>query len=330
VGAYACGVKRRIKVVKIGMYVSNFCFEKVTGQPMHEAIYEDGVLKEMRYLSIRELQRTTEDVLRYVERLGVEEIEVYQTLQRFEAMLPVLKNRGDMELTMHECNAELWYPGTGRISSENSQVRKVVAENLKWLIDMAGEVKARAIVLHGAKFDEAVRDTRDGDFGTENVFGFEGARRCEIELLKECSQRAERQGVILARENGEPESLETTKGHVGRTAEELAEVIDEVGSESVQCTLDVGHAGVGFSAVAYARILGQRIAHVHLHDCDGKRAHLRLGDGKVDFEALFSVFAEIEKARGDEITIVLENEPEAGAAYEAEWEKLKRLKAACC
>jgi len=313
--------------MKIGVYVSNFFYRKVTGQPMHEAVYEDGILKEMRYLSIRELRRTTEDILNYVEKLSVEEIEIYQTLQRLEAMLPSLKNRGDMELTLHECNAELWVPGTGRISSENPQVRKVVTENLKWLIDMAGEVKARAIVLHGAKFDNAIRDTRDGGFGTENVFGFEEARRSEIELLKECSERAEGQGVILARENGEPESLEAMKAHVGRTAEELAALIDAVHSKNVQCTLDVGHAGVNFSAIEYAKILGKRIAHVYLHDCDGERAHLRLGDGNVDFEALFRIFAEIEEERGDEITIVLENEGEAGMGYEEEWEKLKRLKA---
>ena len=315
--------------MKIGVYVSNFFFKKVTGQPMHEAIYEDGILKEMRYLSIWELRRTTEDVLRYVEKLGAEEMEVYQTLQRFEAMLPVLKNRGDMELTLHECNAELWYPGTGRISSKNPQVRRVVTENLRWLIDMAGEVKARAIVLHGAKFDNTAPDTRAGGFGTENVFGFEEARRFEIELLKECSERAERQGVILARENSEVQSLEASKGDVARTAEELAALIDEVDSKNVQCTLDVGHAGVGFSAIEYAKILGKRIAHVHLHDCDGVRAHLRLGDGNVDFEALSRIFVKIEKERGDEITIVLENESAAGAAYEEEWEKLKRLKAAC-
>ena len=309
--------------------MSNFFYRKVTGQPMHEVVYEDGVLKEMRYLSIRELRRTTEDVLRYVEKLGVEEIEIYQTLARHEAMIPVLKNRGDMELTLHECNAELWVPGTGRISSKNPQVRKVVTENLKWLIDMAGEMEARSIVLHGAKFDNAVPDTRDAGFSTENVFGFEEARRFEIELLKACSERAERQGVILARENGEPESLGAMKGHVGRTAEELAALIDEVYSKNVQCTLDVGHAGVDFSAIEYAKILDKRIAHVHLHDCDGKRAHLRLGDGNVDFEALFNVFAEIEEERGDEITIVLENEGAAGVGYEEEWEKLKRLKAIC-
>jgi sugar phosphate isomerase/epimerase len=135
--------------------------------------------------------------------------------------------------------------------------------------------------------------------------------------------------VILARENGETENLKAMKGHVGRTAEELAELIDEVDSKNVQCTLDVGHAGVGFSAIEYAKILGKRIAHVHLHDCDGVRAHLRLGDGNVDLEALFQFFVKIEKERGDEITIVLENESAAGAAYEEEWERLKRLKAAC-
>lgn len=315
--------------MKIGVFVSNFFYRKVTGQPMHEAVYEDGVLKEMRYLSIRELRRTTEDVLRYVEGLGAEEMEVYQTLARFEAMLPSLKNRGDMELTLHECNAELWVPGTGRISSRNPQVRKVVAENLKWLIDMAGEVEARAIVLHGAKYDNAVSDVRDAGFGTENVFGFEESRELEIELLKACSERAERQGVILARENGEVENPEAMKGHVGRTAEELSGLIDEVRSKNVQCTLDVGHAGVGCSAIEYAEVLGKRIAHVHLHDCDGVRAHLRLGDGNIDLEALFRVFAEIEEERGDEITIVLENEGAAGAGYEEEWEKLKRLKAIC-
>ncbi len=314
--------------MKIGVYVSNFFFKKVTGRPMHEAVYENGMLKEMRYLSIRELQRTTEDVLRYVEKLGVEEIEVYQTLERLEAMLPVLKNRANMELTIHECNAELWYPGTRRISSRNPQVRKVVTENLKWLIDMAGEVRARAIVLHAAAFDNTIRNTVGGGFGSENIFGFEEARNLEIELLRECSEQAEKQGVILALENSEPQSVKASKGDISRTAEELAALVDEVGSESVQCTFDTGHAEVVFSAIEYAKILGRRIAHVHLHDCDGKRPHLRLGDGRIDFETLFKVFAEIEKKRGDEITIVLENEGEAGAAYEEEWQKLKRLRAA--
>lgn len=315
--------------MKIGVYVGNFFFKKVTGQPMHEAIYKDGVLKEMRYLSIYELKRTTGSVLRYVEKLGVQEIEVYQTLQRFEAMLPALKNRGNMELTMHECNAELWYPGTRRISSRNPQVRKVVSENLKWLIDMAGEVKAKAIVLHAAAFDNTIRNTVGGGFGSENIFGFEEARRLEIKLLRECSEQARKQGVILALEDSEPQSLKASKGDMTRTAEELAALVDEVGSESVQCTFDVGHAEVDFSAIEYAKILGRRIAHVHLHDCDGKRPHLRLGDGKIDFKTLFKIFAEIEKKRGEEITIVLENEGEAGAGYEEEWEKLKRLKMTC-
>ena len=80
----------------------------------------------IRYLSIPRLLRATEDALRYVEGLGVECVEMYNTLERFEALVPVLRNRGDMELVLHECNAELWYPGSWRISSRNPQVRAAV------------------------------------------------------------------------------------------------------------------------------------------------------------------------------------------------------------
>ena len=86
--------------MKIGMYVSNFCFEKLTGQPMHEAITEDGVLKEMRYLSIRELQRTTEDVLRTVERLGVEEIETLGNDRSWVRSPPVYRPRPLLQMTI--------------------------------------------------------------------------------------------------------------------------------------------------------------------------------------------------------------------------------------
>ncbi|GAH87662.1 unnamed protein product, partial [marine sediment metagenome] len=131
------------------------------------------------------------------------------------------------------------------------------------------------------------------------------------ELLKECSARAH----------------EAETGDVTRSAEELGRLMDEVASPSVQCTFDAGHAAVGFSAVEYARILGKRIAHVHLHDCDGVTAHLPLGDGSIDLEALFEVFSQIQKERGDEVTIVMQNEASAGAAYQEEWEKLKSLEA---
>ena len=73
----------------------------------------------------------------------------------------------------------------------------------------------------------------------------------------------------------------------------------------------------------YAEKLGKRIAHVHLHDSDGVRAHLKLGDGKVDFGTLMRGLAEIEEQRGDEITVVSENE---GEGYQENWEKLKKLK----
>ena len=303
-------------------------YKEVDSRPMHEGIYdENGGLIGMRYLSVPQLRRSTENVLRYAEGLGMECIEIYNTLDRIEAIIPVLKHRGDMELTIHECNTERIYPGSRRISSKNAQVRKVVTEHLKWLIDMAGEVKARGIVLHPAFVGNADKNMAHGGFGPDNIFPFEEARRLEVALLKECSERAYRQDVILAIENMDvgPESPRT---YVIQTAEEQAELIDEVDSRGLQCTFDVGHARIrGSSPAEYARTLGTRIAHVHMKDSDEGGGYLRLGDGDIDLESVMKVIAEIEEQRGDEITIVLENEGEAGADYEEEWEKLKKLRA---
>jgi len=244
--------------MRIGVSLRGFFYRKVGSPPIYEDVYEDGMLVGIKYLPIPQLRRATEDVLSYVEKLGVECVEMYNTLERIEALIPVLRNRGDMELVLHECNAELWYPGSRRISSRNPQVRMVVTESLKWLIDMAGEMKARAIVLHGAAFDDTARGE---DFGAEDVFGFEEARRLEIELLKECSERAREKGVILALESSEPRAQGASKGDVTGTAEELAEIVDEVGSEAVGCTFDVGHAGLrGSSPMEYVKKLGKRIA----------------------------------------------------------------------
>ena len=75
-------------------------YKEVGSRPMHEGIYdENGGLIWMRYLSVPQLRRTTEDALRYAERLGMECIEIYNTLDRIEAIIPVLKHRGD-EITI--------------------------------------------------------------------------------------------------------------------------------------------------------------------------------------------------------------------------------------
>jgi len=70
--------------MKIGVYLRDFFYRKVGSPPVYEEVYEGDTLVGIRYLSIPRLLRATEDALRYVEGLGVEGVEMYSTLERFE------------------------------------------------------------------------------------------------------------------------------------------------------------------------------------------------------------------------------------------------------
>ena len=56
-------------------------------------------------------------------------------------------------------------------------------------------------------------------------------------------------------------------------------------------TLDVGHEMCLNRADSHVfRKYPQKLVHMHLHDCDGKKPHLALGDGIVDIEKKISDF----------------------------------------
>ena len=72
---------------------------------------------------------------------------------------------------------------------------------------------------------------------------------------------------------------------------ELAAIIDGVNDPRLGACLDVGHANVysPVAAVEWARILGTRIRHVHLHNNDGTvDAHAAPNAGTVDVRALLA------------------------------------------
>ena len=57
-------------------------------------------------------------------------------------------------------------------------------------------------------------------------------------------------------------------------------------------TLDVGHEMcLGYKDTHVFEKFPDKLYHMHLHDCDGKKPHLALGDGIVDIEKKLSVFS---------------------------------------
>jgi len=71
--------------------------------------------------------------------------------------------------------------------------------------------------------------------------------------------------------------------------------------EHVGLTWDVGHdAGSGRQDSAFIARHLDRVAHMHLHDFDGKSAHQPLFTGSVDIQAMLDV------ARTTQATVVIE------------------------
>ena len=98
---------------------------------------------------------------------------------------------------------------------------------------------------------------------------------------------AEEAGVTLALE---PEPL-----LVVGSSEDMAAMIEAVGSPRLRVNLDVGHAWITDEDVAASiRRLGERIVHLHLEDIGGRvHRHLPLGEGDIDFTAIREALGQV-------------------------------------
>ncbi len=114
-----------------------------------------------------------------------------------------------------------------------------------------------------------------------------------VESFGRLTRRAEQRGIILVLE---PLTfLETT---AVETLEDLAAVLDGVGSPALVAMLDTGHINVtaralGSEPIAYLQAhvdrLGPRLQHLHIDDNNGDLdAHLLPGEGNFDFTAAYA------------------------------------------
>jgi|GEM_PF-2451370 len=304
--------------MKIGLFLANHFYEKAGGRAAIQSLIDNGVLVGRNCLSTRELCRLTPIALKDMAELGVECIELFNTAEKLDALAPYVKEMKDIDVIIHEFDDGDGYPSSNRIGTEDKQLRTVIREHLKWLIEIAGRMGAGKIVLHTPTL--MLKEINPGDKSFPRR-----VKDLWVELLRECASVAAGRKVILAVEN------EVAKPHEGawrlvRRPEDLIAAVDEIASEYVKCTFDVAHANVGFSPLEYAAVLGKRISHVHWHDNDGtKDQHLAPGMGNIDFTAIMKFLLALEKQGVDEITVTLEcDKPEVD--YEGEFFKLKALR----
>lgn len=139
--------------------------------------------------------------------------------------------------------------------------------------------------------------------GGDDVTYLEGRRRW-IEEMKAVAPTAESHGVVLALEN-------VGRGY-GKSAQELIHLADGVQSPAVKVYYDIGNAtAFGNDPVEEIRLLGPRIAAVHIKDRDGEL----LGEGVVRIRESVEALKQIGY-KGD---LILEtpptDDPRAAAAH---------------
>jgi sugar phosphate isomerase/epimerase len=180
-------------------------------------------------------------------------------------------------------------------ASHNPERRALHRNELEQTIEIANDIGAGVVVVHPGPIDcpgvapnkapESVRQE-----ALENLRGF----------LEETAPKAEEAGVIICVEN-----MHHNPGQVIQKYTDLLNLVEAVSSPAVQITLDVGHADRADGITDALETFAPYLRHIHMHDSNGVRDHLEIGQGRLDFSQW------IDKWRDYPFMMVLESRNES-------------------
>ncbi len=150
----------------------------------------------------------------------------------------------------------------------DESVRQQVAS-----VELCADLGGQVVIVHSGDYifsEEFIkRNPQVGEF----------AQQLNIESLKRIAEAAERRGVIVALEN-----IGYAKNAIDRSARDLLKIKEEVGSDNLLFTLDIGHARLSRGVDEYISELGGMIRHIHFTDNFGKYDdHVVIGKGNFDY-----------------------------------------------
>ena len=145
-------------------------------------------------------------------------------------------------------------------------------------IDFCHELGGEVVTVHPGKFTYEIEPGATPD--TDPLMKIQWDHN--IESLKRINAYAESKSITLCLEN-------LGWNDVAQSFEDMLRIRDEV-SETLQFTLDLGHARIKFEGGVEEgfRVLGDNIRHIHLSDNYGEEDdHLPIGEGDTDFSNIF-------------------------------------------
>jgi fructoselysine 3-epimerase len=170
-----------------------------------------------------------------------------------------------------------------QIEARGMDVILFTPEQLNYPINIAGRDAAyrQKSIRY---FERSMQDALE--FGTQRVFITSGwgmldelreeAWKRSVDSLQRLCQKAAECGVTLI-----IEQLQPYESNLLTSCADMARMITEVGSERLQCCVDVvAMAVVGDSLQSFFDCLGNRVQHIHLGD-GNPSGHYVLGDGSL-------------------------------------------------
>ncbi len=140
-------------------------------------------------------------------------------------------------------------------------------------LGMAQDIGAEVVVVHPGPIDCP---------GVDPTQASESVRQDSIEILTQfladIAPKAQKAGVVVTVEN-----MHHVPGQVIQNYGELLGLVECLNSPAVQITLDMGHADRSDGITEAFEIFSPYLRHIHIHDSDGKRDHLEIGLGTLDF-----------------------------------------------
>lgn len=150
-----------------------------------------------------------------------------------------------------------------------------VKETIKFAHEMDADIVTFHPLLYKGKLNNSLL-----------LKGLEHAKKMFSDAVVKLTKHARDYGIRLGLESFCWESPKTFSSIFSSPTEFLG-FVEGLGSEYLGITLDTGHAfqhGVNISN--FVKRCKGLIINVHIHDSDGKAAHLPVGEGKIDFTAV--------------------------------------------
>lgn len=170
------------------------------------------------------------------------------------------------------------------ISSNDPQRRKRGVQTLRWLVEAAAELGTDAVLVIPGMVDTGLISPE-----TREIVPYQRCHDRTRAALEEVLPAAEKAGVTLCLENVWSKFL--------MSPVEFRDFVDSFGSPSVRAYFDIGNALAHSLPEHWIRVLGERIARIHVKDlrADGYpiNAVVNLFDGEVDWAAVVAELAAI-------------------------------------